>query len=413
LPGDPDLYKYFCQRYRTLLADGGHLGIVLPRNVFATAGSAAFRRWLFEDTSVTRIDTLLNKRRWAFEAEPRMTVATLATQRAAPPPDHRMELAGTANSLADWQRQVSVPGVRLAPEAFGPNWASPLVRSQAEADLLAKVRYGSPFPCGPGGRWRTCAVGELHETNDKKLWEGADEGLPLWKGESFDQYDPHGQYVRPCPDGPALQAKRAKPRPGSGQLLATELTNAERAQAVVDELGRCRVAFRDVSRATDSRTVRASLVPADVVLTNTAPYLAFATGGDQARAASLAILNSLPFDWQARRFVETHMNFFVLDGLIVPDLTDESYAAAATAAARLSCVDERFATFADATGVSVGPLGNDEQTSLRALIDAHVAHAWNLTEADLDVMFADFTASAVALGYRAEVRSRLADLIRS
>ena len=36
-------------------------------------------------------------------------------------------------------------------------------------------------------------------------------------------------------------------------------------------------------------------------------------------------MNSLVFDWQARRFVETNVNFFILEGLQVPELTDAQY----------------------------------------------------------------------------------------
>ena len=65
--GDPDLYKYFCQRYRRLLREGGELGVVLPRSTFAAAGSGGFREWLFEEMTCHRIDFLLNSGRWAFE----------------------------------------------------------------------------------------------------------------------------------------------------------------------------------------------------------------------------------------------------------------------------------------------------------------------------------------------------------
>ena len=58
-----------------------------------------------------------------------------------------------------------------------------------------------------------------------------------------------------------------------------------------------------------------------------APYLAFIQGGNESRAACLGILNSLPFDWQARRFVETHLNFFILEGLELPNCSDEDYSA--------------------------------------------------------------------------------------
>jgi hypothetical protein len=170
------------------------------------------------------------------------------------------------------------------------------------------------------------------------------------------------------------------------------------------------VAFRDVSRATDSRTVRAALVPPATYLTNTAPYLAFLDDDPRAEAACLALLNSLAFDWQARRFVELHLNFFVLEGLRLPALTETDVAALATPAARLSCPDERFADFAVTTGVEVGPLPDDERAALRAEIDALVARAYDLTAEELEVVFADFTLDAVPADYRQMVRDRFAAL---
>ena len=56
--GDPDLYKYFCQRYRTLVRSDGLIGVVLPRAAFVNKGSEGFREWLFKSISARRIDFL-------------------------------------------------------------------------------------------------------------------------------------------------------------------------------------------------------------------------------------------------------------------------------------------------------------------------------------------------------------------
>jgi len=414
MPGDPDLYKSFCQRYRELLRDGGVLGVVLPRGAFAAGGSAGFRRWLFEENRCRRLDFLLNRRCWIFDTHPQYTIALLAAERAHPSQGQAVRVAGTATTPAEWERQAASPGLVLPREAFGPGWTVPLLRGQAEAGLLARLRRGTPFPYGPGGRWRCFPVAELHETGDRHLWEGASgAGWPLWKGEGFEQYDPHGAGARQCPSSDAVWRKVRKPRPGSGSVLAGELGVAARRQAVLGELGRARVAFRDVSRATDSRTVRACLVPPAVLLTNKAPYLSFAVGDDRARAACLGIMNSLPFDWQARRYVEINLNFFILEGLVVPDLDDADVAAVAASAARLSCADERFAELAENVGVETGPLGDGERERLRVEIDARVARAWSLTAEDLDVLLADFTLDAVPRGYRRRLAERLAELDRS
>lgn len=152
------------------------------------------------------------------------------------------------------------------------------------------------------------------------------------------------------------------------------------------------------------------MVPSKLFLTNKAPYLAFVDGDEIAQAACLGVMNSLPFDWQARRYVEINLNFFILEALKIPDLDEENYTHIARAAARLSAVDNRFAAFAAAVGVEPGRLPRAERQSLRVEIDARVARAWQLTDADLETMFMDFTYDAVPSGYRAQVIDRLREL---
>ena len=405
--GDPDTYKLFCQRYQQLTRDGGAIGVVLPRSVFAAKGSAGFRAWLLEHAPPRRIDFLLNSRSWAFDIHPQYSVALLVAERGGDP--SAMRVAGVAASAPAFAAQTKAPGLILRREALGGDLEVPLLPAQGDADLLAKLRTAGAFALG-AGRWRCFPVAEFHETNDRGLWEGATQGRPLWKGASFDQYLPLGAGQRPCPASPAALAKARKPRPGGGSLVAAKVPVKERVAAVTRTLERARVAFRDVSRATDSRTVRACLVPPLHFLTNKAPYLAFVDDDSRSEAACLAILNSLAFDWQARRFVEINLNFFILEGLRVPELDDATFVALAEAAARLSCPDERFADFAATTGVPCGPLDTEQREELRADIDARVARAWGLGAPELEVVFRDFTFDAVTPAYRDRVRARFAEL---
>ena len=361
-----------------------------------------------------RVDFLLNRKSWVFDTHPQYSVALVVAERTEPSDDHRVEIAGVATSGEEWEQQSSSVGVRIPSAGFGPNWMTPLVGTQAEVDLLAKARTGNPFPFGEqvGPSYRF-AVAELHETNDRRLWADSGdsvEGRPLWKGESFYQYDPHGAEARQCPTTEAVCKKVRKPRPGMKSMVTKLVPIADRREAVVAELRRARVAFRDVSRSTDSRTVIGCLVPPGVFLTNKAPYLAFVDGDEMTQAGCLGVMNSLPFDWQARRFVEINVNFFILEGLIVPRFGDEDLRVVARNAARLSAVDGRFAGFAEAMGVECGPLYPAERQRLLVEIDARVARAWELTPADLAHMLDDFTTDAVPEGYRLPLLSRLREL---
>ena len=70
-------------------------------------------------------------------------------------------------------------------------------------------------------------------------------------------------------------------------------------------------------------------------------------------------------DWVARRYVETHLNFYVLNMLTVPSTDHDCWERIGKLAARLSCVDERFADFAAEAGVEYGPLAGAQHNDLR------------------------------------------------
>lgn len=408
--GDPDLYKFFCQRYGRLLAVGGVLAVVLPRSAFAAKGSTDFRRWLLRETELQRLDFLINRRRWAFDAKETQQSALAITLARKSEEGARFRIAGIADSRESFAVQSASAGIEINDDALGPILEIPLLRSQLEADLLATLRKaGTSFPFG-GSRWRCFPVAEFHETNDKHLWEGSKTGRELWKGESFDQYVPHGAEARRCePTSEALRLQK-KSRPGQESILSSELSRAQRLAIVAIEVSSSRLAFRDVAHRTDSRSVIAALVPPGTFLVNSAPYIAFDGQNARDRACCLGLMNSLVFDWQARRFIEKHLNFFILEGLRVPSLDDDAYERIARAAARLSCPDTRFRTFAAMTAVDVEPLDPDERDALRAEIDALVAVASKLEADDLETVFSDFTLDAVPEEYRERVRRYFAKI---
>src|SRR5207248_8173513 len=167
--------------------------------------------------------------------------------------------------------------------------------------------------------WRARPHAELHATNDKKLMklvaEQPDGFWPVFKGESFDIWEPdRGTYyawANPETVLPELQKKRMR----SSKLERSALNEFSREWIRDPETLPCwkaRIAFRDVARATDSRTVRAALVPPKVFITNKGPYFLWPRGGELDQAYLLGILCSLPLDWYARSFVEINLNFHIL-----------------------------------------------------------------------------------------------------
>ena len=99
-------------------------------------------------------------------------------------------------------------------------------------------------------------------------------------------------------------------------------------------------------------------------------------------------------DWYARRVVELHVKFNVLNSFPIPDCDPLSGVVAARVvevAGRLAAVDDRFVGWAAEVGVPVGSV-RDEATKqdLVCELDACVAHLYGLDESDLAVIYETF-----------------------
>ena len=331
--GNRDLYKLFCERYSHLVKQEGRLGVVLPRTAFLAEGAKRFRQWLFAHNTLRRLDLLLNNRGWAFTIHQQYTIALLTSQRHTPTDQASFQVTGPSANLSDFLISARRQGVEVGVSSLSENKALPLVPSQEHANVLAKMRKGVPFSelqdstivRSAVGKESIHALQELNETTHSYLFSHT-QGVPVWKGRSFDQYQPHGNepagYAKWDEVFSFAQQKRMR-SPVFKRMFSKEVL----ADPKTHPMNHCRIAFRDVTRSTDSRTVRACLVPPRVPLTNSAPYLVFAGWLPLSQASLLGVLNSTPFDWLARRYVEIHLNFYVLNSLTFPPTGQHALAA--------------------------------------------------------------------------------------
>ena len=418
--GDTDLYKLFCERYTHLLRQGGHLGVVLPRSAFLAKGAFGFRKWLFEHTKLQRLDAVLNNKKWAFsDIHPQLTISLMVGRNIPPTKNHMFKVTGPARNIREFEAAHG-SGTDIAVLSLGDQYIVPLVPSQKHLDVLAKIRRGVQFNILKSPNSEKKLKGsvlshvhphrEIDETNQRDLFNHPKgEGrVPVWKGRCFDQYDPHGRNPAGyCIWSDLLEAVQKT------RIRSPVFKNIFEPTILADSnthpiLG-YRIAFRDVTNRTNSRTVLACLVPPLTPLTNKAPYLIFNDWSLIGQSYVLGVFNSIPFDWLTRRYVEMGMNFFILEQLYFPPWESTPWKRIGKLAARLSCVDDRFAKFATDMEVGCGPLDDGERNDMLAEIDASVAHAYGLTGDETLSLFTDFTENIIPQPYRELVMSKFSD----
>jgi hypothetical protein len=404
--GDPDLFKAFAWRFWQLAAEqGGRVGVVLPRSIVSALGSGPLRRAMFEGSTLVEVVTVTNRNGWMFkEVHPQFTMALLNFSRGAPQ-GQSIALRGPYASRCAWETGLNNQPYRFTKEDV-LTWTSsaslPLLPTEDSVGVFTQMRASPWLGLKANSEWRARPDTELHATSDKGLMAFDPPNTePLWpvmKGESFDIWEndrgPDTYYAWACPETvwKVLQEKRVRSVKSRRDSVHTEFPLAHVRNIETLSCFAPRIAFRDVTRATDTRTVRAALVPPKVFLNHKAPYLLWPSGDAKDQAFLIGVLSTVPLDWYARRFVEISLTYFVLNPFPIPrpPRTDPHWQRAVALAGRLACPDDRFAAWATSVGVAHGPLSPAEKQAMIEELDAVVARLYDLSPDQLIHIFDTF-----------------------
>lgn len=398
--GHADLYKAFSWRFLDLTRRGGRFAVVVPRTAISALGSGQWRAKVQEHGHFSSVATLLNTGGWVFPGiDGRYSIALVVAEMgqsgqtliSGPHTSESTfvdgvrpggELAVDAASIGQWTKSAAFPQL---PESD----SFPVFLVMRSAPSIGSIRRDLVF---------RPVQGDFNQTTDSDLFDvGANSGeVPVLKGASFEIWNPgfgpaHGYAATDVVRQRILSRLPRQTRTSTSAYYGLNPDELIRSKAVPME--RARIAFRDITNATNTRTVIPALVPPNVVLVNSAPFLVNVRGDARAEAYVLGVLSSIPFDWYARRYVELHLNFHIFNDLPVPVFRPDSpiVSRVIEASGRLAAIDGRYEVWARDVGVEVAtaitePLKSD----LIAELDALVSLLYGLAEEQVVHVFATF-----------------------
>jgi len=415
--GDPDTYKAFSWRFWNLTNYGGHVGVVLPRGAFLAAGSEKIRRKLLNKSVITDLTFLKNKNRWVFEhVGVRYTIGLLSFMKESPAADEKIPIRGPFPDLRSYEEGMSSKPHRFSVQN-AKNWTGsasfPMLPPKPESvEAFQQLSDTPPLDLDESDKWRARPYRELDETNDKKMDDGTqlmhfdeevpEEFWPILDGGSINPPDTErwvmdtGERYAYADPGVMLDYLQES-RENSYRYAGSRSAFAEFSESWVKnpETLPCyqpRVAFRDVTQRTNQRTVCASLVPPNVFLTNKAPYFLWPRGESADEAYLLGVLNSIPLDWYARRFVETNLNYHILNSFPIPrrESSNQLRERVVKISGQLAVNDERYIDWAREVGVELKEIDEREELEKIYELDAVVAHLYGLNREHIEVIFETF-----------------------
>jgi len=439
-----DLSSLFFERVFDLAKDGGYVAQVLPGTIFNGASTKDLRVHLLDETTINSLITWEN--RDIFEAvDGRYNFGVVTFKNSGRTEELRgiFQQHGLDVIQQFDERALSIPRkvlLEYSPEAR----IFPQLKAMPEVAILEKIVSHPPIRREQENTWFAQPYRELDRTNDAdRFVENESEGdYPVYGGSNIYQfsYDPSFVDIDPPefwsvdedvdPDRSAKYRIREKSvrnlkralyhafdGTGSQVGFVNELLAEERGEQLSEEdvLLDCtehRIVFRDITKFTNERTIVASVIPPDIVCTNTLhtirPYhikpdeedlqesplhsVYERVFTDQSLFAALGLINSVPFDYLMRTKIDTHIVMYKFEESQVPRLTkgDKWFEHIWRRAARLNAYGEEFAEMRDRLGGIEPATESEEREEVQAELDAAAFHAYELDREQTEFILDDF-----------------------
>ncbi|MCV3213218.1 hypothetical protein OGM63_06720 [Plectonema radiosum NIES-515] len=383
---DINLYKLFLERCFNLLHTGGECGIVIPSGIYTDLGTKQLREMLFSQTKVTGLFCFEN-RKTIFEEVHRsfkfvvLTFAKGGNTVDFPSAFMRHDVQELERFPSQESLQISIDMVRkLSPDSLSVMEFKNDVDVRIAQKMLKFPLLGEKID----GKWNLRLTREFDMTNDSHLFkqQPGKGRLPLYEGKMIHQFTHQwGQPKYWIDENEArkdLLGKQADIR----QVLGYQ---------------KYRLAYREIARNTDARTVIAALIPKNVFANHklTLSNLDKSNITNHEILYVCGLLNSFAFDFIARQRVTTSFSMFIFYQLPIPRLTsgDRNFSEIVQRAAKLICTTPEYDELASYVGLGShqqGVTDETERAKLRAELDGMIAHLYGLTEEEFAYILSTF-----------------------
>ena len=439
--GDINLYSLFAERSLQLLKPDGVMGLLTPSGIYSDLTAADFFKSISTTGRLSGVYDFENRRtanpdadtaKWFPDVDSRFKFCALiagGTGRSFEQAHCGFYLMGK-DDLDDEQRVFPMtPGDF---QRINPNTGTmPTLRSPRDAEIVRGIYERHPVLVDKSGEeelavWPLRYTTMFHMTNESHWFKtaenlsalgayrvvgnhyklGSQEWLPLYQGRMIHQFDHRAGSVEVNPDNlhnPYLtRATTEEEHQAPDFLPETQYwVEAEESARRTNGGFPWALGFRDITRATDERTMIAAIVPW-AAYGNQLPILPPRDGFRAADGALLvANLNSLALDFVAKRKIQgTHANWYIVEQLpiIEPATYDRVFGDTSAAdlvrdhVLRLSYTATDLESFARELDHAGPPFRWDaaERRQLRARLDALYFHLYGLSESDAEHMLDQF-----------------------
>ena len=434
--GDINTYAAFAELALNLVAPTGRVGLLVPSGIATDHTTRQFFASLTENDRLAGLYDFENKLP-VFPDVHRSFKFCILLFGGAATRFAQAEFVFFAHAMADLEkpaRRIALSGKDF--RLFNPNSGTcPIFRTRRDAELTKGIYRRVPILIdysrqAGGNPWGIKFFTMFHQTNDAErflaaeqltelkarrsgaLWQkGRTRYLPLYEAKMVQMYDHRAasviidekNWMRQGQTEPTSEVQHQNPEYTVEPRWWVESAIVDEALGQSDGVGY--ITYKDVTSATNQRTMIAAFIPHVAVLNSapliqTDPALTF-----RQKACLLANLNSFAYDFVARQKVGgVHLNFFIVEQL--PTFGPAFYGDKCPWHARqsletwiservlkLTCTADDMQPLAAAAGFAPGvhPWKQSERIDLLAQLDAAYFLLYGLSRADATSILSSFS----------------------
>ncbi|AXR82477.1 Eco57I restriction-modification methylase domain-containing protein [Natrarchaeobaculum sulfurireducens] len=445
-----ELSMLFFERVFNLLGNGCYSSLILPGNIINGASAKDLRLHLLEESQLKNIIGFTNKGIFEnIDDRFRFGILTFCAGNSTNVVNGIFDQT-TLEPLKDIDSK-SFEISRSVLKRYSPEARTfPNLTTKKEVDVLEKILSHPSISDDLDETWYASLYAEeLHRAKDSdRLVENPEKGdYPVFEGKNIYQYHYNNEHLKDLDpislwsvEEPTEKSGKHRIRmknfrshnseislkksiyqkfdgTGSQKGFVNKLLEDHGRQPldkedVVMDCTEYRIAIREITNATNERTMIACVIPKGAVTVHTLhtvrPYKVDPTEDDLEKYpmhsayervftdgelfTALGLLNSLPFDYLLRTKVNTHIVKYKFEESQMPRLTkgDDYFEYISQRAARLSCYGDEFEEMRERLG-GISPANTEpDRRRLQAEIDAAAFHAYGLDRSDMKFVLNDF-----------------------
>lgn len=403
--GELNLYRIFLEKAYSLLKKDGICGVVIPSNLYSDANTKKLRELLFQKAKVLSIFSFDNKNGIFEDIHRQWKFMTFVFQKSGKTDKFKAKFfLRDIESLSNIEENYFIYDFDLMVRTSPTTLSIVECSNQLEVNIIEKL-YLHPLLISDEKWHMSFAQGDFNSSSHASFFNTQKKGVVLYEGKMIHQFtNTFGEPRYWLEWEPAIKKlASAEQKKINSQIKKTNNSKKEiKSPPLQFQHESYRLAWRHVSRSTDTRTMICTILPPNTFQSDSLYFIKpiYFDGIKYQKSISTketlylcGVLNSFVIDFIIRHRVSINISTFFVHELPIPRIDESNlyFNEIVRLTGELICTTNDFDNLKTELGIKNQINDSDERQNSIAKINAYAAKIYDFSKEELEYVLSTFT----------------------